>query len=522
MIAGHQLADCLATLGVRHIYGVPGESYLPLLDALPDHGDLQFVTCRGEGGAAFMACADARLRGRPALLAVTRGPGATNASIGVHTAMQDALPMIVLVGLSERATRGRRAFQEIDVTSMFASLAKAAYVVEDASRLEEWTLRAWREASASRQGPVVLGLPEDMLYDSCAAPSRVAPRAVVSRIPVDASALAHEATLAGERTLIVVGGSDWDQHSADALAQFTLPLGIGVATAFRCQDYYDNTLPNYIGDVGIGISPALAKGLAEADLVIALGACLDDPTTGAYERRLGRRLIQVVADVAEYQGCYGGDLIVSDPRDLCQALANIGSRSARRIAHPLNAGYDNLRMSSPPGSVDVASAMRLLSERLPNAIVANGSGNYAALARKHFQFRRFGGQLAPRSGAMGYGVPAAIAASRLQPQTPVVSLNGDGCFLMNANELATLADFAAPLLFLVINNHKYGTIETHQQMHFSGRAPVGIQLQNPDFSAYGRAFGLHAASVRTTEELLAAVHTWLAEPRATLLDVITA
>jgi acetolactate synthase I/II/III large subunit len=528
--AGSAIASLLYSAGHRTIFGVPGESYLPLLDALGDFEDFTYVSCRHEGGASFMACAAARLsRSLPALLAVTRGPGLANAMIGLHTASQDGLPVIALVGLPERVTRQRRAFQEFEFRP-WEGFFKDALLLDNSARITELLVRAHVTARSGRPGPVLLGLPEDMLYESVPMVDSLAQASIRERIdPLPRQPLAvatidtlHHQLSVAKKPIIVVGGSVWSAHAAHSLGDFCMRHQIPVGTGFRCQDYVDNHLACYVGDIGIGINPQLESALASADLVVAVGTVLDDPTTDGFTRRFGAKLVQVVPDATQAQFAYPSDIIEACPVSYCQALATREmSRMNGSVCSELRASYEKIRDAVAHPTLDLASGVRFLNARLPrSSVMINGSGNYAGLVRKHFQFAEFGTQLAPRSGAMGYAVPAAIAAA-MQPVASVVSLNGDGCFLMNANELASISHAKAPILFWIVDNAEFGTIATYQRKLFAGRRSIGTALVNPDFVAFAESFGVESLAISSTDELLSALGQWCESPTHLLLHIET-
>lgn len=523
MLAGHALVALLYGCGHRVLYGVPGESYLPVLDGLASFKDFEYITCRHEGGASFMACASARLTGKPALLAVTRGPGLANASIGIHTAAQDALPLLVLVGLSERTTTQRRAFQEVDLQKDWAGVAKHAFIVTDARRLTELVRQGLSIAISGRPGPVLLGLPEDMLYDEVAAPDDIAPVTPAAGCALETIRHIADLLQKAQSPMIVVAGGVWSQHAADSIANIAHRLDVPMATGFRCQDYLDNQHSKYVGDVGIGINPDLEKALTDADLILALGG-LDDPTTDGYQRARTAQLLEVVPDLREAAYSYArSEIIEASPPALAALLdsnmASVQPRAESARTKMLRSSYLAIRNASLPNSGTVADALRLIQEHQPSSIVVNGSGNYAGFVRRNYQFREFGTQLAPRSGAMGYGVPAAIAASHLS-RRPIISINGDGCFLMNANEMASMRVAHGPILFLVINNGGYGTIAGYQKKLFPERQRVGIDLDNPNFATYAHAFGIPGVQLPPNRQLLDAVTQWCASPRHSLIEVV--
>lgn len=507
---GQILVDQLIVHGADCVYGVPGESYLPILDALYDRRDrLQFVGCRQEGGAAMMAEADGKLTGRPGVCLVTRGPGATNASLGVHIAQQDSTPIILFIGQVGRAMLGREAFQEIDFPSMFGSVCKWAAQIDDAARIPELVARAYAVATSGRPGPVVLALPEDMLGEEAAVDdARPYQRAGVAP---DAAALeALSQLLAGAaRPLVIVGGGGWDADSVEQLRKFGERSGLPVAASFRRQDYFDNTSPLYAGDLGLGMNPKLAQRVRDADLLLALGGRLGEVPTAGYTLldvpRPKQKLIHVHADPRELGRVYQADLpINADPRAMAAALAALPALDGSRWSSWAKAANDDyLAQSEPtvtPGKLQMGEVMRHLREVLPpDAIVTNGAGNYTVWVHRFYRYRRFGTQLAPTAGSMGYGVPAAVSAKLRYPDRTVVTFAGDGCFLMNGQEFATAVQHQANIVCIVVNNGMLGTIRMHQERHYPGRV-LGTDLVNPDFAAYARAFGGHGDVVERTED----------------------
>jgi acetolactate synthase-1/2/3 large subunit len=510
---GELVVASLLAQGVTHAFGVPGESYLAVLDALYDVRErLRFLVCRHEGGAAYMGEAYGKLTGRPGVVLVTRGPGASNAAVGIHTAAQDSAPLIVLVGQVGTDTVDREAFQEIDYRRMYGASVKWAAQVDRADRIPEYMAQAFRRAFAGRPGPVVLALPEDVLAARADVPDppRIEP---IPLAPAAADIAAVHELLAGARApLCLVGGRRWDAQACDALRAFSEASGMPMACSFRHQDLFDNRHAHYAGDVGIGINPKLAARVRDADVLLVIGERLGEMTTSGYtllEAPVPRqRLVHVHPGIEEigrvYQPAVG---IVATPAEFLAALdaprlANAQWRAQAQAAH---ADYDAWRTPrAAPGAVDPGAIVRLLDAQLPDdAIVTNGAGNYATWMHRAFRYRRYGTQLAPYSGSMGYGVPSAIAAKALHPERVVVSWNGDGCYLMNGQELATAVQYGLGVIFVVIDNGMYGTIRMHQERTYPGRVS-GTELANPDFAALARAYGAHAETVRRTDEFAAA------------------
>lgn len=526
---GQLVVDSLLAQGVAHAFGVPGESYLAVLDALHDARDrLRFIVCRHEGGAAYMAEAYGKLTGRPGVVMVTRGPGASNAAVGIHTAAQDSTPLVVLVGQVGTDAVDREAFQEVDYRRMYGSIVKWAAQVDRVERIPEYMAQAFRRALAGRPGPVVLALPEDVLVDQAAA--RIAPRIEALPIaPAPGDVASVRRLLAAARTpLCIVGGRRWDGAASAALRELAEATGLPVACGFRSQDLFDNRHPLYAGDVGIGINPKLAARVREADVLLVIGERLGEMTTSAYtllEVPVPRQqLVHVMPGVEEIGRVFQPAVaIVATPGEFLRALAPLDAAPAgwRTNADAAHRDYDAWRIPRPaPGAVDPGAIVRSLDEALPDdAIVTNGAGNYTVWLHRAFRYRQPGTQLAPYSGSMGYGVPAAVAAKALFPARTVVSWNGDGCFLMNGQEVATAVQYGLAVVFVVLDNGMYGTIRMHQERHYPGRVS-GTDLVNPDFAALARAYGAHAETVRRTDEFMPAFARAQASGRPALLHVI--
>lgn len=528
---GRILVDQLLLQGVDRIFSVPGESYLAALDALHDTPQIDLVVCRMEAGAAQMAEADGKLTGRPGVCFVTRGPGATHASVGVHTAFQDSTPMVLLVGQVPRAHRGREAFQEVDLVAMFTPLAKQAWEVESADRLPELVAAAFSTASSGRPGPVVLALPEDVLTEQSAADD-VLPAAWPYEANVGPADLAVVADLlrGAKRPLALVGGGVWSEQAALDLAAWAEASSIPVCTSFRRQSYVDNRSPAYCGYAGIAINPALAQRIRESDLLLVVGARLGDATTGGYELvpapEPGRALVHVYPEASELGRVYQPELgIVASPPAFVAALRAMPAIDGAAWAEwSRSARQDYLAHHEPPavaGPLDLGHVMRVLRERLPeDAIVTNGAGNFSVWPHRFLPSTRFGTQLGPTNGAMGYGLPAAIAAKLREPGRTVVAFTGDGDFLMTGQELATAVQHGAAILVLVFNNGMYGTIRMHQERAYPARV-VGTALENPDFAALARAFGAHGAAVEQTAEFEPALDRALATGGPALVELRT-
>ncbi|EAR50252.1 acetolactate synthase II large subunit [Oceanicola granulosus HTCC2516] len=522
------IVDGLGQLGVERVFGVPGESFLGVLDALVDAPGIEFVTTRHESGAGFMAVADGKLTGRPGVAFVTRGPGAMNAAIALHVAQQDSVPMVMFVGQIATDTRGREAFQEMDYRAVFGSVAKWVTEIDDAARVPELLARAFATATAGRPGPVVLALPEDMQTQEVAAPATLAPAlrpeiAAPEPLVAEAAALLAQA----ERPLVVVGGGRWSQEAAHELRALAERCGLPVAAEFRCQDHIDNNAACYAGDMGLGMAPYLRAAVAEADVVLALGARLGEVPSDGYSLfdipTPRQALIHVLPEPAEIGRVYAPRLgIVADATtflgQLAPRLEGMAADPARM--HELHrqsvAGRD---FPPAPGSLDMSDVVRAIdADHAGRAIVANGAGNYSVWVHKLFTYASYPSQLAPVSGAMGFGVPAAIAAAFRAPDRPVFCFAGDGCFLMTGQELATAVRHRLRVVFLVVNNGMLGTIRMHQERHFPGRVSA-TELTNPDFADYARAFGAAGEVVERTEQAAPAIEAALRRDGPTVIEL---
>ena len=525
---GRILIEELVRHGIRRVFGVPGESYLDALDAMHGRNDIDFVICRQEGGAAMMAEAHGKLTGRPGVCFVTRGPGATNASSGVHVAAQDSTPMILLVGQIDSNAREREAFQEVDYRQMFGGMVKWVAEIEDARRIPELVHRAMLTACSGRPGPVVLALPENMLTEVVeTAPGR--PCQAVHAFPDPAAvATLQEWLAAAERPLVILGGGGWNAQGIGDIRRFVEANDLATAVVFRRQDYLDNTHPCYVGDIGIGPNPALVERLNEADLVLVVGARLGEMTTNAYTLiglpQPRQRMVQVLNGAEELGRVYQPDLLINASLPAMAAtLAALPPLASRPWAASTKAGHESyLRHIAPvaiPGDVQMPEVMAAMRERLPtDAIVTNGAGNYSAWCNRFYSYRAFRSQLAPTSGSMGYGLPAAIAARLEHPDRPVVCFAGDGCFLMTGQELATACQYRLPIVILVFNNGMYGTIRMHQEREYPERI-VGTALENPDFVRLAEAYGAKGALVEHTRDFAPAFDAALAADRPTVIEI---
>ncbi len=523
------LIDQLKIHGADTIFCVPGESYLAALDAVHDANALRLVVCRQEGGAAMMADAYAKLTGKPGLVFATRGPGACNASSGIHVAMQDSTPVILFIGQVARNTRGREAFQEIDYRQMFGDMVKWVAEIDDPRRVPELVSRAFHTACAGRPGPVVLALPEDMLTEEAEVGDAL-PYARVEPHPGPAPRAAFRAARApSQRPILFLGGSQWDAATVAAIEQFAAANKLPVACGFRRQDHFDNAHTSYAGDVGIGVNPKLGARLKETDLLIVVGARLGEAQSGGYTLLdipvPRQRLVHIHPDPEELGRVYEPFLAIN-----ASARTASPRRSARfvPIADPpwaaatATAHADYLAWQEPvrgPGELQMSEIVRWLSDHLPaNAIICNGAGNFATWVHRFYRYRGLGTQLAPTSGSMGYGFPAAVAAKLVHPDRPVVCVAGDGDFLMTGQELATVMQNGLAVIVLIVNNGMYGTIRMHQERHYPGRV-VGTTLYNPDFAALARAYGALGETVTRTADFAAAFARAEASGKPALIEL---
>ena len=524
---GRLLVDQLVAQGCDRLFTVPGESFLAVLDALHDTPAIEVVTCRQEGGVAFMACADGTLTHRPGIAFVTRGPGATNAAIGVHVAMQDSQPMILFIGDVDRSTRDREAFQEIDFQAMFAPIAKWAARIDDAKRIPEYVARAYATAINGRPGPVVLALPEDMLLDIVTVPDRARIERVAQAVDEDAIEHLRDLLATAENPLAIVGGAGWDVAAAAAMADWATRTGVPLAAAFRRQDAIANDCPAYAGNLGYGPSPALVERVRGADLLIVVGARLGEATTDGYQLitpdHPGQRVVHVHPDPEELGRTYATDLaICAGMAEFAEALVPLDGGVHPHAAEARTA-YEGWSTPRPREGValDLGPCVAAMREKLPaDTIICNGAGNFSGWWHRYWRYAGPGTQLAPAAGAMGYGVPAAVAASLRRPGRSVVALAGDGDFLMNGQELATAVQHGANLLVILVDNGAYGTIRMHQEREYPGR-PSATRLVNPDFAALARAYGGWAETVERTEDFAPALDRALAERGVRLIHCRT-
>jgi acetolactate synthase-1/2/3 large subunit len=530
---GQILVEALRCNAVDTLYCVPGESYLPVLDALHDTPSIRTIVTRHEGAASNMADAYGKLTGRPGICFVTRGPGATHAANGVHTAKQDSTPMILFVGQVEGGFIGREAFQEVDYRQMFGGLAKWVCEIDSIQRIPEIVSRAFSVAMSGRPGPVVIALPEEVLFGSAIVAD--APPVRVAHSAPDSAALEELKTLlAGARQpLVIVGGTGWDVESCDALKRFVHAYDLPVAASFRRQDLFGNRDPHYVGMLGLGISPKLAERASKADLLLVIGSRLAETTSSGYalfeSPTPQQTLVHVHPDSQELGRVYQARLPIQSALGLfAHALAALPSPAAKPwSAWTRSAREDYEAHSSPPPphpelqGVDMAQVIAHLDAVLPDdAVLTNGAGNYTVWLHRFYRYRQPGTELAPTNGAMGYGLPAAIAAALHKPERPAVCLAGDGCFMMYPQELATAMQYDAPLIVIVVNNGMLGTIRMHQEREYPGRVSA-TDLSNPDFVALAHAFGAQAERVERTEDFPAAFARAQAAGKPSLIELRT-
>lgn len=529
---GRILVDQLVLHGVNRVFCVPGESYLPVLDALRDVEDtISLTVCRHEANAANMADAYGKLTGNPGVCIVTRGPGATQASVGLHTAYQDSTPMVLFVGQVQRGHLGREAFQEVDFRRGFGEFAKCVLQIEDPHRIPEVVGRAFHTAVSGRPGPVVVVLPEDVLDAVCMVNDSV-PHPPSRPHPGEADMQRLRDLLSeSSRPIVLLGGGAWSEETSRAVQDFVVTNDLPVATTFRRQDHIDNRIEQYVGTLGLAVNPALAQRVRDADLVIAIGARLGDATTSGYTLLEPpvphQRLVHVHPDPDELGRVYSGSLLINAGwAEFGLALGGLNPVDASRWGSwRSEARQDYVDFLQPEpireDTLDLAEVMLTLRSRLPDdAIITNGAGNYTIWVHRYLEFYRVRTQLAPTSGAMGYAVPAAVAAKAIHPERTVVGIAGDGCFLMSSQELATAVQYDLAPVLIVVNNGMYGTIRMHQERRFPGRS-YGVDLVNPDFVQYARSFGLHAERVERTEQFSGALERALSADRAGLIELRT-
>lgn len=523
---GQLLIECLEAQGVDRVFCVPGESYLAALDAMHD-AKIEVINARQEGGAAMMAEADGKLTGRPGVCFVTRGPGATNAAAGVHVAKQDSTPMVLFVGQIGRRMKGREAFQEVDYRQTFRDLAKWVEEIDHADRIPEIVSHAWHVAMSGRPGPVVLALPEDMLRDEVeAAPAPFVRVAEPAPSPRDMAALA-EMLQGAERPVLALGGSRWDEASVAAVHAFAEKHDLPVTVTFRRQGLFDHEHPNYAGDLGLGPNPALKALVAESDLLILLGARMSENPSQGFELldipAPQMKLVHIHPGAEELGRIYAPTLAINAaPGAFLEAAEGMPARAAdgrAKAAHDAYLGWTG-QPPATPGDAEMGPIMSHLRATAPDAIACNGAGNYAVWVHRFWRFRRYGQQLAPTSGSMGYGLPAAVAAKLRRPEQEVICFAGDGCFQMTGQEFGALAQYDLPVIVILVDNAIYGTIRMHQERDYPVRV-VGTDLKNPDFAALARAYGGHGETVEKTEEFTGALERARASGKPAIIHVKT-
>ena len=524
---GQLLVETLLALGAAKSFGVPGESYLAVLDALHDTaGRLDYVLCRNEGGAAFMAAAYGKLTGQPGICFVTRGPGATNASIGVHTAMQDSAPMLLFVGQVGTNMNGREAFQEIDYKAVYGTMAKWAVEIDQADRIPEILARAWTLATTGRPGPVVIALPENMLTSLTNAAPLSGPAEIAEAAP-SASVVEKARSMLAEarRPLILMGGCNWREEGEAALRSFAEISDIPVISAFRYQDQFDNFSAAFCGEAGVGMPAHVRRLLSETDALLAINVRFGEMTTDGYT------LLSVPSPQQKLIHVHGSDLeigkiyqpilgIHAGPNSFAAALSPVKGDWGAWLSQGRAAYEASFEAPEQPSPVDMVKVSAWLRDSLPEDVVlTNGAGNFTVWPNKFFKFGRKARLLAPQSGAMGYGVPAAIAAKVAFPDRTVVCFAGDGDFQMNCQELATAMQAKAQPIILLLNNGIYGTIRAHQERNYPARVS-GTTMENPDFAALARAYGFHGERVETTTDFPAAFERARASRTGALLDLV--
>ncbi|NYT36023.1 thiamine pyrophosphate-binding protein [Allopusillimonas soli] len=527
---GQILVDQLRIHGVDHVFCVPGESYLAVLDALYDSG-INVTVCRQEGGAAMMAEAHGKLTGKPAACFVTRAPGATNATPGVHVASHDSTPLLVFVGQVQRGVREREALQELDYRAVFRPMAKWATEIDSAARIPEIVSRAVHLCISGRPGPVVIGLPEDMLVES-AVVGDARPAVPVASFPGPDQIRQLQDLLAhAEHPLIVLGGSRWNEETVARFAETVGRWDMPVAVSLRRQMLFPVDHPCYVGDLGFGPNPRLVELVKQADLIVLLGSRMSEVPSQGYTLLdipvPQQTLVHVHPDAAELGRVYEPTLAINAaPQAFVDAvkamdLPKLASRSQyRQAGREAWLSWSDTSCISSPGTLQMAEVMSYLNERLPkDAIICNGAGNYATWVHRFHKFRHFGTQLAPTSGSMGYGVPAAVGAKRLMPERTVIAFAGDGCFLMHGQEFATAVQYGLAVMIIIVDNGMLGTIRMHQEREYPGRE-VATSLRNPDFAAYAHAFGGHGERVVKTDEFPGAFERALASGKPSIIHCL--
>lgn len=525
---GQILVDQLRIQGVERVFCIPGESFLAALDGLYDSG-IETIVGRQEGGVAMMAEASGKLTGRPGIAFVTRGPGATNASAGVHIAQQDSTPMILFIGQVASDQRDREAFQEVDYRQMFGPLAKWVAEIDRTDRIPEYISHAFHVAMSGRPGPVVLALPEDMLSATADVLDAPAATPISTELSTQGARQIAQALTQAEQPLVLVGGGGWTKDATQDLTRFAQTFDLPIANSFRCQDYMDNHHPNFVGDVGIGINPALAAQVRDSDCLLVIGARLGEMTTSGYTLLTpptsAQTLIHIYPDANELGRVYRPDLafVATSPAAL-KTLAALpapkvtpwsATRSAARNA------YDAWQTPQPtPGELKLEDVICHLRDTLPDdAILTNGAGNYAGWLHRYYRFRTYRTQLAPTSGSMGYSLPSAIAAKLMHPQRTVICYAGDGDFQMHLQEFGTACEYGANILVLIANNGMYGTIRMHQEKHYPGRVS-GTRMRNPDFAKWAESYGGYGETVMKSADFPAAFQRAIDANKPAILNLI--
>jgi acetolactate synthase-1/2/3 large subunit len=529
MHGGQILANALVRQGVEIAFGVPGESFLPLLDGLVDHQDrLRFITCRQEGGAAYMAEAYAKLTGKPGVVMVTRGPGAANALIGVHTAYQDSTPMVVLIGQVGTDMVEREAFQEMDYRKVYSECAKWVGSIDRTDRIDEFVSHAFHLAQSGRKGPVVLALPEDILFKEAQEKPTPAAPMIATGLDQTLFANAMQQFAKAKRPMVIVGGGSWTKLACNALSTWANREQVPVTTSFRSQDLLDNLDPCFAGDLGIAANPALVKRVQEADMLLVIGERLGEMTMAGYTvltvPKPQMPLIHVLPSPDELGRVYYADYpICASPQAFCEALSKISmgprlERGQMKVAHDAYLAFS--KPTTIPGSVQLSEIVSALQSHLPrNAILTNGAGNFAAFLHRFYPYGGFKSQLAPANGSMGYGLPAAIAAKIVDPTRVAVAFCGDGDFMMNCQELATAMRYQAKPIVIIVNNGMYGTIRMHQEREYKARVS-GTELTNPNFIDFAKSFSMPAYRVEKTEQFAPAIQEALKSADGAIIEIV--
>ena len=529
MHGGQILANALVRQGVELAFGVPGESFLPLLDGLVDHQDrLKFITCRQEGGAAYMAEADAKLTGKPGVVMVTRGPGAANALIGVHTAYQDSTPMVVLIGQVGTDMVEREAFQEMDYRKVYSECSKWVGSIDRTDRIDEFVSHAFHLAQSGRKGPVVLALPEDVLFKEAQEKPTPAAQMIATGLDQTLFANAMQQFANAKRPMVVAGGGSWTKAACNALSAWANREQVPVATSFRSQDLLDNLDPCFAGDLGIAANPALVKRVQEADMLLVIGERLGEMTMAGYTvltvPKPQMPLIHVLPSPDELGRVYYADYpICAAPQAFCEALSKIFmepqlERVQMKVAHDAYLAFS--KPTTIPGPVQLSAIVSALQSHLPrNAILTNGAGNFAAFLHRFYPYGGFKSQLAPANGSMGYGLPAAIAAKIVDPTRVAVAFCGDGDFMMNCQELATAMRYQAKPIVIIVNNGMYGTIRMHQEREYKARVS-GTELTNPNFIDFAKSFSMPAYRVEKTEQFAPAIQEALKSADGAIIEIV--